>query len=131
MWGALSDERTGLLFTVAAGPCQSSYSWSRVPAAGLVTILYCLRFEAPLTWRVRFPYLYPTGTDGPVITPGAGFPFRPLLRRGAKVEEFESPPRGVTASKVKVTLRLTVSQSSLGVEHHLRLMTRYLLLFNR
>jgi hypothetical protein len=33
--------------------------------------------------------------------------------------------------KVKVTLRLTVSQSvSLGVEHHLGLMTRYLLLFD-
>jgi hypothetical protein len=32
--------------------------------------------------------------------------------------------------KVKVTLRLTVSQPvSLGVEHHLGLMTRYLLLF--
>jgi hypothetical protein len=33
--------------------------------------------------------------------------------------------------KVKVTLRLTVSQSvSLGVEHHLGLMARYLLLFD-
>jgi hypothetical protein len=33
--------------------------------------------------------------------------------------------------KVKVTLRLTVGQSvSLGVESHLRLMTRYLLLFD-
>jgi hypothetical protein len=33
--------------------------------------------------------------------------------------------------KVKVTLRLTVSQSvSLGVEPHVRLMTRYLLLFD-
>jgi hypothetical protein len=34
------------------------------------------------------------------------------------------------SQKVKVTLRLTVSQSaSLGVEPHLGLMTRYLLLF--
>jgi hypothetical protein len=33
--------------------------------------------------------------------------------------------------KVKVTLRLIVSQSvNLGVEHHLGLMTRYLLLFD-
>jgi hypothetical protein len=33
--------------------------------------------------------------------------------------------------KVKVTLRLTVSQSvSLGVEPHLGLMTRYLLMFD-
>jgi hypothetical protein len=31
MWGALSDERTGLSFTIAAGPCQSSLSRVRVP----------------------------------------------------------------------------------------------------
>jgi hypothetical protein len=27
MWGALSDERTGLPFTIAAGPRQRSHSW--------------------------------------------------------------------------------------------------------
>jgi hypothetical protein len=31
MWGALSDERTGLPFTPAAGPRQRSYSRVRVP----------------------------------------------------------------------------------------------------
>jgi hypothetical protein len=31
MWGALSDERTGLFFTIAAGPHQCSHSWVRVP----------------------------------------------------------------------------------------------------
>jgi hypothetical protein len=35
MWGALSDERTGLSFTTAPGPRQRS----------LVTIFYCVRFE--------------------------------------------------------------------------------------
>jgi hypothetical protein len=30
MWGALSDERTGLSFTIAAGPSQRSYSRVRV-----------------------------------------------------------------------------------------------------
>jgi hypothetical protein len=43
------------------------------------------------------------------------------------------PPRLYTVIKVKVkvTLRLTVSQSvSLGVEPHLGLVTRYLLLFD-
>jgi hypothetical protein len=29
MWGALSDERTSLSFTIAADPCQRSYSWVR------------------------------------------------------------------------------------------------------
>jgi hypothetical protein len=39
--------------------------------------------------------------------------------------------RELCTVKVKVTLRLTVSQSvSLGVEPHLRLMTRYLVLFD-
>jgi hypothetical protein len=31
MWGALSDERTGLSFTIAAGPSQRSHSRVRVP----------------------------------------------------------------------------------------------------
>jgi hypothetical protein len=31
VWGALSDERTGLSFTVAAGLRQRSHSWVRVP----------------------------------------------------------------------------------------------------
>jgi hypothetical protein len=31
MWGTLSDERTGLPFTIAAGPRQRSRSWVRVP----------------------------------------------------------------------------------------------------
>jgi hypothetical protein len=31
MWGALPDERTGLPFTIAAGPRQRSHSWIRVP----------------------------------------------------------------------------------------------------
>jgi hypothetical protein len=31
MWGALSDGRTGLSFTIAAGPCQRSHSLVRAP----------------------------------------------------------------------------------------------------
>jgi hypothetical protein len=31
LWGALSDERSGLSFIHAAGPCQHSRSWVRVP----------------------------------------------------------------------------------------------------
>jgi hypothetical protein len=31
IWGALSDERTGLSFTIAADPRQSSHLWVRVP----------------------------------------------------------------------------------------------------
>jgi hypothetical protein len=39
MWGALSDERMDLLFTIPAGPCQRSHS--RGPAE-LMIIFYCL-----------------------------------------------------------------------------------------
>jgi hypothetical protein len=47
MWGALSDERTGLSFIIAAGypPAQS---FSGPSPVGLVTIFYCLRFETSL-----------------------------------------------------------------------------------
>jgi hypothetical protein len=86
MWGALSDGRTGLSFTIAAGPCQRSHSLVR----------------APLDSR---PY--------------------------STVSDLRLPISSPIKVKVKVTLRLTVSQSvSLGVEPHLGLMTRYLLLFD-
>jgi hypothetical protein len=42
-----------------ASPAQS---FSGPSPAGLMTILYCLRFETPQTWRARFPYLYIPGT---------------------------------------------------------------------
>jgi hypothetical protein len=49
LWGALSDERTGLSFVLvyAAGPRQRSLSLGPSPV-GLVTIFYCLIFETSL-----------------------------------------------------------------------------------
>jgi hypothetical protein len=47
MWGALSDERTGLLFTIAAGPRQRSHFRVRV-LLGLAIKFYSLRFETSL-----------------------------------------------------------------------------------
>jgi hypothetical protein len=41
LWGALSDERTGLSFVYAVGPCQRSLCRIRGPW----TIFYCLRSE--------------------------------------------------------------------------------------
>jgi hypothetical protein len=82
MWSALSEERMGLPFTIAAGPRQHSHSWVWVP--------YCLRFETPPTWRARSPYLYPPGTGGRSYTPRHWDPFssHPMNRR-ATVEVFE------------------------------------------
>jgi hypothetical protein len=47
MWGALSDERTGLSFTAAAGLASAQSVLGPSPM-GLGTIFYCLRFETSL-----------------------------------------------------------------------------------
>jgi hypothetical protein len=106
LWGALSDERTDLSFYMRlALPAQS---FSGPSPLGLTTIFYRLRFET-------------------------SFSSPPTTRR-VTVEVFDPASTRVTLSilyQVKVTLRLTVSQSvSFGVEPHLGLMTIYLLLFD-
>jgi hypothetical protein len=45
MWGALSDERTGLSFTIPAGPRQRS-RFRVKSTVELTTIFYCLRFDS-------------------------------------------------------------------------------------
>jgi hypothetical protein len=47
MWGALSDERTGLSFTIATGPRQRSHFRVRVLWDSR-SYFYCLRFETYL-----------------------------------------------------------------------------------
>jgi hypothetical protein len=65
MWGALSDERTGLSFTVAAftSPAQS---FSGPTPLGLVIIFYCLTIQ--------------------------DFPFRRLLRLAVVRWRYSPPP---------------------------------------
>jgi hypothetical protein len=103
LWDALSQERTGLSFVYAAGPCQHNLSRVQVPSYSR-------------------PYFSVSDLRLPFSSP-------PMTRR-VTVEVFDPPPHRLTASvkvKVKVTLRLTVNQSvSLGVEPHLGLTTRYL-----
>jgi hypothetical protein len=47
MWGAVSDERTGLPFTICCWPSPAQ-SFLGLSPVGLVTIFYCLRFETSL-----------------------------------------------------------------------------------
>jgi hypothetical protein len=47
MWGALSDERMGLSFTIAPGPRQRSH-FPSLSSLGLVTIFYCFKLETSL-----------------------------------------------------------------------------------
>jgi hypothetical protein len=116
MWGAISDERTGLLFKIAARPRQRSQSYSGLSSAGLVTIFYCLRIEIPQPGEPE-PHIYiPQEQGDPVIPPSTGFSFRRLLRlAGLRWRYSKPPPHGVLnyLSKVKVTLQLTVSLSVL------------------
>jgi hypothetical protein len=75
--------------------CRSSpaQSFSGPSPAGLMTILYCLRFETQPTWRARPLYLYPPGTGWhSYIPPGTGFPFRLLLRLAGLRWKNSNPP---------------------------------------
>jgi hypothetical protein len=75
MWGALSDERTGLPFTIAAGPRQRNYSWVWVPRDS------CPYFTSSDS-RLPQPggpghriYIFQE-QGGPVIPPDIGFSLR-------------------------------------------------------
>jgi hypothetical protein len=72
-------------------------------------LFYCLRFETPLTWRARSPYLYPPRTEWPNYTPRHWVSFSsPPTTRSAAVEVFEptSTRRNNSRVRVKVNLRL-------------------------
>jgi hypothetical protein len=68
MWGAFSDEKTGLSFSFALGPGQRSHSRGPSPA-GLTIIFYSFKFKSSPTWKERSPYVYPLGSDWPSYSP--------------------------------------------------------------
>jgi hypothetical protein len=93
MWGALSDEGTGLPFTITAGPRQRYHSWVWVPRESWPYFtLSVSRLPQP---GGPGPRIYiPQEQGDPVITPGTGFPFRRLLRlAGLRWRYWNSPPR--------------------------------------
>jgi hypothetical protein len=71
-WAAISDERTGLLFTLAAGLIQYSHSWVRVPRDSGT---YFIASDSKLP-RI---YIFQE-QGGPVAPPGTWFSFCRLLR---------------------------------------------------
>jgi hypothetical protein len=74
MWVALSDERTGLPVTIAAGPHHRSHSWVRVPRDSWP---YFTVSDSRLPQSGGpDPGIYiPQEQGGPVIPPGTGLPF--------------------------------------------------------
>jgi hypothetical protein len=90
MWGVLSDKRTGLSFTIVAGPRQRSHSRVRVPW-GLrpYFTVSVLRLSQP---GGPGPSIYiPQEQGGPVIAPAIGLPFRRLLQL-AGLQRFPASP---------------------------------------
>jgi hypothetical protein len=89
--GALSDERTGLPFTIAAGPRQRSHSWVRVQRdSWLYFTVSDSRLPQP---GGPGPCIYsPQERGRPVIPPGTGFPFRRLKRLAGLRWRYSNPP---------------------------------------
>jgi hypothetical protein len=122
MCDSLSGERTGLPFTIAAGPRQRCRSSVKVPKdSWQYFTLSDSRLSQP---SVPGPRIYIPPEQGvPVIPPGTGFPFRrfqPL--EGLRWRNSNPPPRGVLSIptslpnyvKVKIMPRPTVQSANLS-----------------
>jgi hypothetical protein len=90
MWGALSNERTGLSFTIAAGPSQRSHSRVRAPwdlrPYFTVSDLGLSFSSPPTTRRVTVEVFDPASTRGlrPIIHVSITCPF--ITRSGPQTE---------------------------------------------
>jgi hypothetical protein len=82
MWGALSDERTGLSFTIAVVPRQRSHSLGRIPRNSDHILLSQIPDHSQPGGPGPRIYI-PQKKDGPIILPGTEFLFRLLLRLAA------------------------------------------------
>jgi hypothetical protein len=95
MWGPLSEERTGLSFTIANGPRQRAHSRVRVPRESW---LYFTVSDSrlPQPWGTG-PCIYiPQEQGGPLISPGTGFLSGHLQLAGLQWRYSNPPPRGLS-----------------------------------
>jgi hypothetical protein len=106
MQGALSDERTGLSFTIAAGHHQGSHS--RVSRAGLMTIFYSLIRDSSILVSQVPVFISPKNREAQLYPPDTEFPFHSLLRlAGIRWTYSSLPPRGHGLT-VRVIVRVTL-----------------------
>jgi hypothetical protein len=108
MWGTFSDERTGLSFTIAAGPRQRNHSRVRVPR-----VLSQFRDSPNLEGQVPV-FISPRNRVVPNLRHWVPFSSSPTTRR-ATVEVFEPASTRAWLIQVKVTLRLVVYRQSVHV----------------
>jgi hypothetical protein len=112
-WGTLSDkEGVSVVYNCYwSSPAQSFWSPSRV---GHMTILYCLSFVTPTTWRARSLYLYPAETGWPNYTPGTEFPLRRLLRLAGLRWRYSNPPPYGEATAYAILYYVVLDRRSVG-----------------
>jgi hypothetical protein len=97
MWGALSDERTGLPITTAAGPLQRSHSWDLVPRDS-PPYFTVSDTRLPQTGGPDPRIYIPQEEGGSVIPPNTGFPYCRLPRlSGLQWRYSNPPPRGIVS----------------------------------
>jgi hypothetical protein len=97
-WGALSGD---------------NFCWPSSEQSFWGNTFYCLRFETPPTWRVRSPYLYPTGTGWRSYTPWYWVPSSlPPTTHRATVEVFEPASTRVLTLTNFLTAKLLLALAS-------------------
>jgi hypothetical protein len=90
MWAALPDERTGLPFTVAAGPRQRSHSLVGVPRDPWS--YFTVSDSRPPNLEGQVPIFASPGTGWPSYTSDTEFPLRHLLRLAGLRWRYSNKP---------------------------------------
>jgi hypothetical protein len=86
--------------------------FSNSSPTGFMTILHCLDFETPPTWRSRLDIYIPQEQCGPIIHTGTGFPFRRLLPpSGLLLSYAPAGPCPVNGHYINVLTSSSQSQS--------------------
>jgi hypothetical protein len=98
--------------------CLAS-AFSGLSPAGLMTIFYCIKFETPSTWKIRFLYLFPPGTGWTSYTPGTGYPFCRLLRlAGLRWRYSNQPPHGYSLTPLTSPRYIAPARTAEEMSHY-------------
>jgi hypothetical protein len=118
--GALSDEITGLPFTIAASPRQRTHSRVRVP--GDSWPYFTVSDSRPPTWRTKSPYLYLQALGSLFVAFYDSQGYGGGIRTCLQAEFAEFPPNwfpyiAVARTKQEIPLLLLESLRNLETSH--------------